>query len=254
MSKASARHEALLLLLSTRGYASIDELSAHFDVTAQTVRKDINALARAGKVVRFHGGAGFPAGIGRCAGDMRVGGRSADIGCRIAMLVASRIPAGASVCINSGPVQEAVARALLRRRNLRVITNSLPIAQICADNSECEVWVAGGLMRQEDGGVFGGGAEAFIRDCRADYGILGIPCIDEEGNLLDHDLPRAAVAKAIIETSRFVFLAVEASAFGGAAGARVAHLSAMQAIFSNAPLDDCWRKLADSAGIPLHLV
>lgn len=254
MSKAAVRHEALLLLLSTRGYASIDELSAHFDVTAQTVRKDINALARAGKVLRFHGGAGFPAGIGRQAGDMRVGGRSSDDLCRIAMLVASRIPTGASVCINSGPVQEAVARALLRRRKLRIITNSLPIAQICSDNSECEVWVAGGLMRPGDGGVFGGGAEGFIRDCRADYGILGIPCIDEEGNLLDQDLPRAAIAKAIIETSRFVFLAVEPSAFGGSAGARVAHLSAMQSVFSSAPLDDHWKKLVDSAGIPLHLV
>ena len=120
--------------------------------------------------------------------------------------------------------------------------------------SECEVWVAGGLMRPGDGGVFGGGAEGFIRDCRADYGILGIPCIDEEGNLLDQDLPRAAIAKAIIETSRFVFLAVEPSAFGGSAGARVAHLSAMQSVFSSAPLDDHWKKLVDSAGIPLHLV
>lgn len=148
MSKTAVRHEALLLLLSARGYVSIDELAAHFDVTAQTVRKDINALAREGKVVRFHGGAGFPAGVGRQAGDMRIGGRSSDAGCRIGALVAGRIPAGASVCINSGPTQESVARALLKRRKLRVITNSLPIAQICSDNSECEVWVAGGVMRR----------------------------------------------------------------------------------------------------------
>lgn len=254
MSKTAVRHEALLLLLSARGYVSIDELAAHFDVTAQTVRKDINALAREGKVVRFHGGAGFPAGVGRQAGDMHIGGRSSDAGCRIGALVAGRIPAGASVCINSGPTQESVARALLKRRKLRVITNSLPIAQICSDNSECEVWVAGGVMRRGDGGVFGGGAEGFIREFKADYGILGVPCIDEDGNLLEQDLHRAAVAKAIIESSRFVFLAVAASCFGSSAVARVAHLSSIQAVFSNAPLDDRWKKLADAAGTPLHLV
>lgn len=153
MSKTAVRHEALLLLLSARGYVSIDELAAHFDVTAQTVRKDINALAREGKVVRFHGG-----------------------------------------------------------------------------------------------------AEGFIREFKADYGILGVPCIDEDGNLLEQDLHRAAVAKAIIESSRFVFLAVAASCFGSSAVARVAHLSSIQAVFSNAPLDDRWKKLADAAGTPLHLV
>lgn len=109
-------------------------------------------------------------------------------------------------------------------------------------------------MRRGDGGVFGGGAEGFIREFKADYGILGVPCIDEDGNLLEQDLHRAAVAKAIIESSRFVFLAVAASCFGSSAVARVAHLSSIQAVFSNAPLDDRWKKLADAAGTPLHLV
>ena len=58
MSKTSARHQALQEFLSARGYATIEELARHFEVTPQTVRKDINALAEEGKVQRFHGGAG----------------------------------------------------------------------------------------------------------------------------------------------------------------------------------------------------
>ena len=45
MSKTSARHQALQEFLSARGYATIEELARHFEVTPQTVRKDINALA-----------------------------------------------------------------------------------------------------------------------------------------------------------------------------------------------------------------
>ena len=59
MSKTSARHQALQEFLSARGYATIEELARHFEVTPQTVRKDINALAEEGKVQRFHGGAIF---------------------------------------------------------------------------------------------------------------------------------------------------------------------------------------------------
>lgn len=62
MSKTSARHQALQEFLSARGYATIEELARHFEVTPQTVRKDINALAEEGKVQRFHGGAGMVSG------------------------------------------------------------------------------------------------------------------------------------------------------------------------------------------------
>ena len=44
MSKTSARHQALQEFLSARGYATIEELARHFEVTPQTVRKDINAF------------------------------------------------------------------------------------------------------------------------------------------------------------------------------------------------------------------
>ncbi|MEG2172444.1 MAG: DeoR family transcriptional regulator, partial [Desulfovibrionaceae bacterium] len=60
MTKALARHKALLEMLNLRGYATIEELVQHFFVTPQTIRKDINILAAAGKVQRFHGGVGMP--------------------------------------------------------------------------------------------------------------------------------------------------------------------------------------------------
>ena len=73
MSKTSARHQALQEFLSARGYATIEELARHFEVTPQTVRKDINALAEEGKVQRFHGGAGMVSGSENIVYDERKG-------------------------------------------------------------------------------------------------------------------------------------------------------------------------------------
>lgn len=252
MSKAASRHEALQDFLAIRGYATIEELAAQFDVTPQTVRKDINTLAKSGKVQRFHGGAGLPVGGKRVAGDARTHDRL-DVKRRIAALLARHIPDGASVCIDSGTTTEETARALLERKRLRVITNSLNVASICAGNISFEISVASGVVRHCDGGIFGMGAERFIRDFRVDYGILGISGIDEAGNLLEQDFPQVAVAQALIECSRLVFLVADASKFGRPAMARVAHLSDMQAVFTNEPLDEGWAQLVRNSGATLHM-
>ena len=213
MSKTSARHQALQEFLSARGYATIEELARHFEVTPQTVRKDINALAEEGKVQRFHGGAGMVSGSENIVYDERKGICQEEKR-RIGALLATHIPDGVSVCINIGTTTEEAARALLEHKNLRVVTNSINVASICARNSSFDVVVACGTVRHRDNGIVGASAERFIREFRVDYGIIGISGIDEEGNLLDYDYREVAVARTIIECSRRVFLVTDRSKFG----------------------------------------
>ena len=184
MSKTSARHQALQEFLSARGYATIEDLARHFEVTPQTVRKDINALAEEGKVQRFHGGAGMVSGSENIVYDERKGICQEEKR-RIGALLATHLPDGVSVCINIGTTTEEAARALLEHKNLRVVTNSINVASICARNSSFDVVVACGTVRHRDNGIVGASAERFIREFRVDYGIIGISGIDEEGNLLD---------------------------------------------------------------------
>ena len=104
---------------------------------------------------------------------------------RIAELAARHIPDGASLCINIGTTTEAVAFALLDHKNLRILTNNLNVARICAGNETFEVIIAGGTVRSHDLGVIGPETEQFIQEFRMDFGIIGISGIDGEGNLLD---------------------------------------------------------------------
>ena len=102
MSKTSARHQALQEFLSARGYATIEELARHFEVTPQTVRKDINALAEEGKVQRFHGGAGMVSGSENIVYDERKGICQEEKR-RIGALLATHIPDGVPCASISGP-------------------------------------------------------------------------------------------------------------------------------------------------------
>ena len=253
MSKTSARHQALQEFLSARGYATIEELARHFEVTPQTVRKDINALAEEGKVQRFHGGAGMVSGSENIVYDERKGICQEEKR-RIGALLATHIPDGVSVCINIGTTTEEAARALLEHKNLRVVTNSINVASICARNSSFDVVVACGTVRHRDNGIVGASAERFIREFRVDYGIIGISGIDQDGNMLDFDYREVSVARTIIECSRRVFLATDNSKFGRSAMVRVANVCDIEAVFSNGPLEEPWQRMLQEAGTELYLV
>ncbi|ABB40524.1 transcriptional regulator, DeoR family [Oleidesulfovibrio alaskensis G20] len=253
MSKSAVRHKSLQEFLAERGYATIEELAVRFGVTPQTIRKDINTLAAEGRLQRFHGGAGVPLGSSNIVYDQRKS-MFMDEKRRIGELVAQHIPEGASLCINIGTTTEAVARALLAHKGLRVVTNSLNVASILAQNSSHDVVVAGGTVRHRDNGIVGPSAERFIREFRVDYGIIGISGIDEDGNLLDYDYREVAVARTIIECSRHVYMVTDNSKFGRPAMVRMARLSDLTALFSNGPLPSPqWETLVKESGAELFL-
>ena len=251
MNRADSRKKNLLEFLNKRGYATIEELAQHFAVTPQTMRRDINQLADEGRVQRFHGGVGMPLSTENIIYDQRKLLFTEEKR-RIAELVAQHVPDGASLCINIGTTTEAVAFALLERKNLRILTNNLNVARICAGNPSFVI-IAGGTVRSHDLGVIGPETEHFIREFRMDFGIIGISSIDEEGNLLDYDYREVSVARAIIEHSRRVFLACDRSKFGRPAMVRAGHIRQLDAVFSNGPLPARWQDMIQEAGAQLYL-
>ena len=123
---------------------------------------------------------------------------------RIARAVAARVPAGCSLIINIGTTTEAIARELLRHKGLRVITNNLNVAAILSGNPDCEVIVAGGIVRSRDRGIVGEMTVEFIQQFRVDIGLIGISGIEADGGgtLRDFDYREVKVAGAIIEIGR----------------------------------------------------
>ena len=226
------RHVQICQLVQAKGFVTIEQMARQFDVTPQTIRRDINTLSKAGLIQRFHGGAGVASSAENVAYNDR------KILCfkekqKIATMVASQIPDHASLFINIGTTTEAIAHALTGHRRLRVITNNLNVASIMSTNENYEVIVAGGLVRPRDCGIIGEATIDFIQQFRVDYGIIGISGIDLDGTLLDFDYREVRAARAIIDNSRKVFLAADHTKFGRNAMVRLGNIDEIDALFTD---------------------
>lgn len=232
MQDLTRRQREILDLARQRGFVAIDLLAAHFDVTTQTIRRDINGLCERTLLHRFHGGAGLPSSTENVAYTERQVMAFAEK-TAIAREVARHIPNRASLFINVGTTTEAVASALSQHHELRVITNNLNVANILGGNPRVEVIVAGGLVRSRDKAIVGEAAVDFISQFKVDIAIIGISGIDLDGSLLDYDFREVRVAQAIIRNSRSVYLAADHSKFGRGAMVRLGHLREIDMLFTD---------------------
>src|SRR4051795_5858684 len=132
------RQAQLLAEVRSRGSLSVEALADQFDVTLQTVRRDVKMLSDAGLLARFHGGVRVPSSTTENIAYRQRQALNEDAKRRIARAVAKAVPDGCSLIVNIGPTTEAIARELLRHRGLRVITNNLNVAAILSGNPDCE--------------------------------------------------------------------------------------------------------------------
>ena len=198
--KQTQRHDAIIELVRLQGYVSTEELVEHFEVSPQTIRRDLNELAEKNKIQRHHGGAALPSSsVNTAYHDRKI--MWSDEKSRIAQRVASLIPDGATLFIDIGTTPEAVAHALINHKNLRIVTNNLNVATLLMGKEDFRLILAGGEVRTRDGGIVGEATLDFISQFRLDYGILGISGIDMDGSLLEFDYHEVRTKRAIIEIS-----------------------------------------------------
>lgn len=228
------RQRQLLEAVRQHVTMSVEELAQQLAVTPQTVRRDVKQMEEAKLLARYHGGVGLPSPLENIDYSQRQALNS-EAKRRIAAAVAEQVPNGCSLLINIGTTTEEVARALSRHQGLHVVTNNLNVAATLADNPDCEVIVAGGVVRGRDRGIVGEATIDFIRQFKVDIGIIGISGIDEDGSLRDFDAREVKVAQTIIEQSREVWLVADQGKFFRKALVRLAHLSQIDVLYTDAP-------------------
>ncbi|WP_420996309.1 DeoR/GlpR family DNA-binding transcription regulator [Cupriavidus sp. 30B13] len=243
------RQTALLEEVRSQGFASIDELARKFGVTLQTVRRDVNLLAENGMLARFHGGVRMEGSTVENIAYRQRQVLNAEGKARIARAVAGAVPEGCSLILNIGTTVEEIARELIHHRGLRVITNNLNVAGILADNPDCEVIVAGGVLRSRDRGIVGEATVEFISQFKVDIGLIGISGIEADGTLRDYDFREVKVARTIIEHSREIWLAADASKFNRQAMVELAHLSEIDRLFTDEPLKPAFERMLEDSGV-----
>jgi DeoR family glycerol-3-phosphate regulon repressor len=243
------RQIKLLETVRARSSVTVEQLADMLGVTLQTVRRDVQRLADEGLLARFHGGVRVPSSTIENLAYQQRETLNADGKARIARAVAAQVPNDCSLILNIGTTTEAIAKALLHHRGLRVITNTLTVATILSDNPACEVIVAGGSVRSRDRAIVGETTVDFIRQFKVDIAVIGISGIESDGSLRDFDLREVKVAQAIIAQAREVWLAADASKFNRAAMVQLADLAQIDCLFTDAPPPAPFPDLLDGAQV-----
>lgn len=245
------RQVKLLEEVRVRGAVSVERLAERLGVTLQTVRRDVQRLSEAGLVARFHGGVSVPAARPSASDEWRKRqALRADAKQRIAQAVVAAIPDGSALMLGVGTTVEAVARELLRRRGLSVVTHSQHVAAVLADHPDCRVLVAGGLLRARDRGVEGEATVAFLRSFKVDIALFSAIGLDADGSIRDQDLRDQKAVQAMMAQARETWLLADSSKFHRAALVASHRLEQVQHLFTDAPPPPPFPQLLAQAGVP----
>ncbi|MFK7853518.1 MAG: DeoR/GlpR family DNA-binding transcription regulator [Granulosicoccus sp.] len=218
------RLQRILENVKQTGVVSVEELVLQFEVTPQTIRKDLNTLCNQRLLTRTHGGARLAFGIENMSYEAR---RviAADEKQAIGRAAADLIGNNSSIFVTIGTTTEAVAQSLIDHDDLLVVTNNINVASLMRPCAQMKVIVASGLVRSSDGGVIGEATVEFINQFKVDYAVIGASSIDSDGALLDFDFREVKVAQAIIANARHVILAADSSKHDRTAPVRIGHIS-----------------------------
>jgi DeoR family transcriptional regulator, aga operon transcriptional repressor len=227
------RQERLLRFIERRERVTIAQICDEFAISPATARRDLDALAAQGQIQRFHGGA-IPAR--RAPPELPVLQRmdqQPDEKRRIGHAAAQLVGDGETVFLSSGTTALEVARGLLGRKNLAVITNSLLVVDALVEVPDITVVSLGGLLRREELSLIGHLTEQALAEVRADKVIVGIRAVDVEQGLTNQYLPETLTDRAILKIGRQVILVADHTKCGRVATAFLAPLSAVDVLVTD---------------------
>lgn len=228
----SDRQRTIIDKVRTTGFVTIEALSAEFDVSTQTIRRDIIALAEQGYLQRFHGGAGPVESYGAARLDYGVKRDMARTEKRrVGRLAAEAIPDGASLFLDVGTTIEACAEALAPRGGFRIFTNSIRTAMVF-DPKQHAVQVLGGRVGGRDGSLVGEEVVSRLAGLTLDYALIACSAIDGNGRVMDFDLSKIEIKKTAMSVSGQCFLLATRSKYQRTALASIAPLASFDCVFS----------------------
>jgi DeoR/GlpR family transcriptional regulator of sugar metabolism len=238
------RRQAILRAVRS-GTAHVSALADEFGVSEMTVRRDLEALARDGKLERVHGGA-VNVESERPFSEIAVERLEAKD--RIGRAAAALVEDGQTVMLDIGTTTLQVARHL-RGRSLTVITTNLAAYEELLPEPEIELVLPGGVVRRNYRSLVGMFAEDTLHRLRADIAFLGTSGIDADLGVWDTTMVEVPIKRAMIAASQRTVLLADAAKFDMDAMVRICEASELDAIVTDEHVPAKRRKALDRAGV-----
>ena len=228
------RQNQIVQLLSLNQRISVAEICATFEISKATACRDLEALTSSKKIQRVHGGA-IPLVYSSPEIPMLVRREEqAVMKQRIGQAAAELIHDGDTVVLGSGSTVLQTALNLRERRNLTVISNSLPVLNLMVDRTDITLVSIGGMLLPTELCFIGHIAELALEEVRADKAIIGVRSIDLEQGLTSDYLPEVLTDRALLRTSQETIIVADHSKFGRISKALLVPVEKIQILVTDA--------------------
>ena len=220
-----SRQKRIVALINDQGECSVEALAEACGVSTMTIRRELSALEREGKVIRTHGGATLGEKVlfdFQFLQRARVQQAAKE---QIAATAAALVQDGQSVMTDSGTTTLALARQLQGRQGLTLVTTSLPIAAALQHAAGVRVLLLGGFVRRDAADLTGALTEANLESLRADLAFLGADGIDLSGRVYNDSPEVARLLGKMAAAARTTYIVADSSKIGRTALVRFGNLA-----------------------------
>jgi DeoR/GlpR family transcriptional regulator of sugar metabolism len=245
------RRSRLLELVRSRRFATLPELAEILTVSESTVRRDVEQLEEQGSARRIHGGvlyAGTSPMLPHFEGGQATRWEQKKT---IAEWTARLIEDGDTILLDGGSTTYEVAR-LLVGRPLHVVTNSLPVANLFASDTNSDLVMVGGNICPRTGVAQGPLADQMIAALRVRKTVLSVAAVHEDG-FFNNNLMLVETERTMMKAADGVIVVVDSSKFGRKSLVRLCGLDAAQTLVVDDGLDQPWRERILAAGVDLRV-
>lgn len=250
--KLKKRHGDIVDAVNRHGKVGVEQLARRFDVSAETIRRDLTFLNDAGRLQKVHGGARRARLFTEASFEDRMG---EDAGAKmlIARKLADMIEPGDTIFIDTGSTTLACAAALTDKAPLTVITNSVHIARTFdGARNGSSVFLLGGQFGTGNDQTLGTMAVEQIGGFQADHAILTVAAINAETGAMDASFDEAQVARAMRRNARDTVIVASAAKAGRTAAYRLCRLDEIDILVSDRAPDGAFATALANARVEVR--
>jgi DeoR/GlpR family transcriptional regulator of sugar metabolism len=231
------RQSQIVEVVQDKGRISITDICKIFEVSNMTARRDLGELDRQGLLRRVHGGAITNLGRSYEPPFQARATKSQPAKASIGMKAADLINDGDSIALDVGTTTLEIVHGLKGKRNLTIITNAMPIANLIIDNLSLEIdarlILAGGIIRPRELSMIGDIPERVYQEFHVDKAFIGIGGISLDDGLTEYNIEDARIKRVLFSSAREKVVVADGSKFGVTTFASVAPLSVVDKIVTD---------------------
>ena len=205
------REQFILEWLDTENTLSIHEIVDKFDISPITARRDLVALEKRGLLIRTHGGAIKNSLAGNLFSFEKKAAQNKENKTGICRKAAELIDDNDILFIDSGSTLFFLCQYLNEKKNIRVITNSLPVLSELMNQMNVRIKLIGGELERERKAVYGPMAEKMVEQYHATKAFIGADGVSLKQGLTTFDEKEAAITSRIIASAEKVILLCDSS-------------------------------------------